>query len=137
MARLLSLTLTACPPGTSHYSPRQRSGMLPLTNHGRPIDKDMLYPGRELMWLRERRVIVNGRGVKYDEISVVIGLDQATLADAQHRRGQPREPPNRILQCDYLLFAHIFTEYSRERPIGARMRINLQKCSLRRGRLLI
>ena len=63
-----------------------------------PVNEHMDDTRGKLLGVRKRRVILNLRGVKDDQIGIIPGSQGAAFFDPEIGCGQRRQTPNRLLK---------------------------------------
>src|SRR5262245_24882293 len=91
------------------------------------VDEHVLHADRILVWLLEGGPIRDGRGVEHDDVREHAVPEQPAPVEPEVGRGQPAQPPHRVLQRDDLLLAHVLAQEPREVAVGARMGRREQK----------
>ena len=72
--------------------------MLTVLENLLAIDEDMNHPGRKLVWLFERSMILYGSRVEDREVGEIAGCDQSTFLDFQVACREGSEFANRLFE---------------------------------------
>ena len=94
----------------------------------------MFHAHGVLLRLLKRRAILDGRRIEHGDVGEHSFPEKATVLQAQVGRRQRAQPAHRFAQGNHLFLAHVFSEDTREVPVGARMRVRLQEDPGRRLR---
>ena len=120
-----------CRAGAAHETSGFGARVFAVLQHLPAVDKNVNHAGGILVGLREGCVILDLLRIENNHVCKVPLLQHPTTLNPEVLRGQRRKLPDRFLQLQYLLLAHVPAQEPGKAAVSPRVYTALQKNPLR------
>ena len=127
----------AAHPGPRSTFPGSAPVARPSAITGMPFTSTHCMPSESWFGFGERRAVPHLSRVEHHDVRPHPHLEHAAVAEAHALRRQRGELPDRVLQRQPPLLAHVLPQDARKRPVGARVRVLLAEQAVGRGALRV